>query len=248
LPGVVTFDGEEADSIPEMTKGESSEPDCCPAASTIEEHFDRKTACRLAAGEVPGLVSVSQRLRDALLPLGATGRSVLELGCGRGALLLQLVQAGAASGTGIDLSSASITEARRGFEDVGLSRTVDLSVGDGARVDLEPHDWVVLDRVMCCYPDIGRLLQNSIPAARRVYAFSVPESRGWRGVLSRFEEWLENIWNNVRGCPCPGYVHDVDSIERTLSDAGFRRTYSGQLRLWHIAVFQRTSAQMREAS
>lgn len=224
-----------------MTNGETAEPDCCPAASTIEQHFDRKTACRIAAGELPGLVSVSERLRDALLPIGATGRSVLELGCGRGALLLQLVEAGVVRATGIDLSNASIAEARRGFDQAGLSGTVELSVGDGARVILEPHDWVVLDRVMCCYPDIDRLLRNSIPAARRVYAFSVPESRGWRGFFSRAEEWFENIWNKVRGCPCPGYVHDIGAIERTLTEAGFRRAYSGRLRLWHIAVFQRNA-------
>jgi SAM-dependent methyltransferase len=225
-----------------MTKREASEPDCCPAASTIEQHFDRKTAWRLAAGEVPGLVSVSERLLDTLLPLGTTNKTVLELGCGRGALLLQLVQAGAARGTGIDLSSASITQAQRQFDDAGLSGAVELAVGDGARASLEPHDWVILDRVMCRYPDIDRLLRNSIPAASRVYAFTVPESRGWRGLLSRVEEWFENIWNNIRGCPCPGYVHDIGTIERTLESAGFRRTYVGRVRLWHIGVFERRAA------
>jgi hypothetical protein len=54
---------------------------------------------RLARGQDPGLVpvSVSERLRDALLSLGPTGRTLLELGCGRGGLLLALIQAGAAS-------------------------------------------------------------------------------------------------------------------------------------------------------
>jgi SAM-dependent methyltransferase len=219
----------------------TGQPDCCPAASTIEQHFDRKTAWRLAAGEVPGLVKVSERLKDALLPLGPSGKTILELGCGRGALLLQLAQAGAARVTGVDLSGASIEQARRGFAEAGTTGIAELSVGDGARVHLEPHDWVVLDRVMCCYPDIDRLLRNSIPAARRVYAFTVPESRGWRGVVSRLEEWFENIWNNVRGCPCPGYVHDIGAIERALHTAGFRRWYAGRVRLWHIGVFERAS-------
>jgi SAM-dependent methyltransferase len=213
--------------------------DCCPAAGTIEQHFDRKTACRLAAGEVPGLVSVSERLKEALLRLGPSGNSILELGCGRGALLLQLVQAGASPVTGVDLSGASIEQARRSFTAAGAMDAANLSVADAARVQLEPHEWVVLDRVMCCYPDIDALLRNSIPAARRVYAFTVPESRGWRGLLSRAEEWLENIWNNVRGCPCPGYVHDIAAIERALQAAGFRRTYFGRVRLWHIGVFAR---------
>jgi SAM-dependent methyltransferase len=218
------------------------QPDCCPAASTIEQHFDRKTAFRIAAGEVPGLVSVSERLRDALVPHGPAGRTILELGCGRGALLLQLLQAGAARGTGIDLSGAAIEEARRRFTEAGAAETAELSVGDAARVPLASHDWVILDRVMCCYPDIERLLSNSIPAARHLYAFTVPESRGWRGLLSRVEERFEDIWNTLRGCACPGYVHDIDSIERTLTQAGFRRRYSSRLRLWHIGVFERIGA------
>jgi SAM-dependent methyltransferase len=216
------------------------QPECCPAASTIEQHFDRKTSIRLASGEAFGLVDVSKRLRDALLPLDPAGSTILELGCGRGGLLLQLIQAGASRGTGIDLSGASIDVARRRFAAAGAAEAAELSVGDGARVTLTPHDWVILDRVMCCYPEIDRLLSNSVPAARRVYAFTVPESRGWRGVLSRVAGWLEDIWNSLRGCPCPGYVHDVDSIERTLAQAGFRRAYSGRLRLWHIGVFERT--------
>jgi SAM-dependent methyltransferase len=225
-----------------VEREEDGQPDCCPAGSTIQQHFDRKTAIRIASGDAFGLVDVSARLRDALLPLGAAGRTVLELGCGRGGLLFQLMQAGASRGTGIDLSGASIEEARRRFAEAGAAETAELSVGDAARVPLAPHDWVILDRVMCCYPDIDRLLQNSIPAARRVYAFTVPESRGWRGFLSRVEEWFENIWNTLRGCPCPGYVHDIDSIERTLTRAGFRRMYSGRLRLWHVAVFQRSAS------
>ena len=83
---------------------------------------------------------------------------MLELGCGRGGLLLQLVQAGAARATGVDLSPASIDAARDRFEQAQLSKRAGLSVGDAARVPLEPHDWVILDRVMCCYADVEGLL------------------------------------------------------------------------------------------
>src|SRR5437879_5789380 len=87
-----------------------------PTDSRIARHFDAKLAKRLAQCQDPGLVAVSERLRDALLSLVPTGRRVLELGCGRGGLLLRLVQAGAARAAGVDLSSASIDEARNRFE------------------------------------------------------------------------------------------------------------------------------------
>jgi magnesium-protoporphyrin O-methyltransferase len=216
--------------------------DCaCPVDSRIARHFDTKVAERLARGQDAVLVPVSERLRDALLSLQPAGRSLLELGCGRGGLLLALTQAGAASATGVDLSAASIDAARNRFAQAQLSDRVRLSVGDAARVTLEPNDWVILDRVMCCYPDIERLLANTMPAARRLYAFTVPSSHGWRGAIARLEEWLENAWNSLRGRPCPGYVHDLDLIDRRLTSAGFRLRHRDHQRLWHLAIYERST-------
>lgn len=221
-------------------KRDSKEQDCaCPTDSRIARHFDAKVAQRLAKRQDPGLIAVSERLRDALVALDANGKSVLELGCGRGGLLLGLVQAGAVRATGVDLSSAGIDAARSRFEQAQLSDRADLSVGDAARVSLEPHDWVILDRVICCYPDVERLLANTLPAARQIYALTVPTSRGWRGVLARLEERFENAWNTLRGQSCPGYVHDLDLIEERLASAGFRLRQRDRERLWHIAVYER---------
>ena len=213
----------------------------CPTDARIARHFDAKVAERLAKCGGPGLVAVSQRLRDALLSLDPTDRTVLELGCGRGGLLLGLVQAGAAEATGLDLSPAGIDAARDLFAQAQLSERVHLSVGDAARVPLEPHDWVILDRVMCCYPDVERLLANTLSAARHIYAFTVPTSRGWRGVAARVEEWFENAWNTLRGQSCPGYVHNLDLIEEHMVTAGFRLRHRDRQRLWHIAVYERAA-------
>ena len=196
---------------------------------------------RLAKCQNPSLLAVSQRLREALLSQDPAGKTALELGCGRGVLLLGLVQAGVARATGVDLSPAGIDAARDRFEQAHLSERADLSVGDAARVPLEPHDWVILDRVMCCYPDVERLLANTLPAARQIYAFTVPTSRGWRGAIARLEEWFENAWNTLRGQPCPGYVHNLDRIEQRLAMAGFRLRYRGRQRLWHVAVYERVA-------
>ena len=223
-------------------KPDSRGPECvCPTDCRIARHFDAKVAERQAKGQDPGLVAVSQRLSDALLSLDPMGRTVLELGCGRGSLLLGLVQAGAARATGLDLSPASIDAARDRFERAQLSDRVQLSVGDAARVPLEAHDWVILDRVMCCYADVERLMANTLPAARQLYAFTVPTSRGWRGLIARLDEWFENAWNTLRGRPCPGYVHSLNLIEERLASAGFRLRHRDRQRLWHIAVYERSA-------
>ena len=223
-------------------KPHSKEQGCaCPTDARIARHFDAKVAERMSRCEDPVLVAVSQRLRDALLSLDPTDRTVLELGCGRGGLLLGLVQAGAAHATGLELSPAAIDAARDRFAQEQLSDRVHLSVGDAAHVSLEPHDWVILDRVMCCYPDIEGLLANTLPAARHIYAFTVPTSRGWRGVAARVEEWFQNAWNTLRGQSCPGYVHNLDLIEEHMVTAGFRLRHRDRQRLWHIAVYERAA-------
>jgi SAM-dependent methyltransferase len=232
----------QGEGIPVEVDAESGQQDCaCPTDPRIARHFDAK-AKRLAKGADPGLLAVSEPLKRALLSRDLTGKTVLELGCGRGVLLLDLTQAGAARATGVDLSPMAIEAARDRFEQAKRSEQAHLLVGDAARVVLEPHDWVILDRVICCYPDVDGLLANTLPAAKQIYAFAVPTSRGWRGVLARLEQWFDNSWNIARGASCPRYVHDLDLIEKRLAVAGFRMRQSGRHHLWHIAVFERSPA------
>jgi magnesium-protoporphyrin O-methyltransferase len=194
---------------------------------------------RAATGELPGLHSISQRVLEALGDVATSRPSVLELGCGSGALTVGLLERGASRASGIDLSPASIEIARRRAEAAGESARVSFEVGDGASINLERHDWVVLDRVICCYAHVDRLLDNSINAAGRRYAFSVPESRGLRGIVNGLSVWLENLTKALRRKPCPGYVHDIRRIEQRLTVAGYRKVRASTAGLWYVAVFER---------
>jgi SAM-dependent methyltransferase len=221
---------------------EPERPDCdCPADPRIARFFDRRSLGRRGAGDRYEMGNVSKALLAALLRAGPAGQSVLELGCGPGALLTELLVAGAAQGSGVDLSAETLAEARERLDDAGVADRASLTVGDAAEVSLDAHDWVVLDKVICCYPAIRALLANSVPAARRLYAFAVPASYGWRGVVARVGFALENMTLAVLGRPCPGYVHDVRLIEGRLRDAGFRPSYRGTSHTWQIAVFERAA-------
>jgi len=212
---------------------------CEPGTSIgarIGLHFDSKVN---RSGSSAGS-SLHATTRSLLRLLGdPTGRTVLELGCGRGGLMAELLRAGAAGASGLELSRASIEIARDRFAAWGLADRTTLAVGDGAEVPLDPHDWVVLDRVICCYPDADKLLANSMPAARRYYAFSVPNSHGWRGLAARMSRRLDNGWNGLRGRPCATFVHHLDRIDRTLRSAGFDRRASETRGLWYVAVYER---------
>jgi magnesium-protoporphyrin O-methyltransferase len=163
---------------------------------------------------------------------------VVDLGCGTGAFGVALLEMGASRVTGVDLSPASIDLARRRADDAGYAEVSAFEVGDAAETDAEPHDWVVLDRVICCYGDVDRLIGRAIDLARERIVISVPESRGWRGLVNRPLWFAEFIWDRVHG-GCRGYVHDLRRIERRLAAAGFELAASERLGLWHIGVYER---------
>ncbi len=233
---------ERSSNLQALDRAHLAPSDCeCPADPRIARFFDRRSLGRRGAGDRYEMGNVSKALLAALLRAGPAGQSVLELGCGPGALMTELLDAGAARASGVDLSAEAIAEARDRLDDAGVADRASLEVGDAARAPLAAHDWVVLDKVICCYPDIRALMANSVPAARRLYAFAVPASYGWRGVVARIGFSLENLALSVFRRPCPGYVHDVRLIEGSLRDAGFRPSYRGTSHSWHIAVFERAA-------
>lgn len=218
--------------------------DCCEPAPDprIACHFDHKMRERTAAGRLPPLHAVSAELLAQLSDVGEATPGILEIGCGSGALTVALLQRGAKHASGVDLSPGSIDAARRRVADANFDDRTSFRVGDAASVELQEHDWVVLDRVICCYRDVSRLLGNATSAARRRIAFSVPDSRGIFGLMNRTEELIEGVVNVLRGRPCPGYVHDIGLIEGRLREAGFRQVRAANAGRWYIGVFERTEA------
>ena len=186
------------------------------------------------------MVNVSLRLLAQLDDDAAAQRpTLLELGCGTGAMTVALLTAGAVSADGVDLSAEALATARRRADEAGVGERAHFENGDGARVQLAPHDWVVLDRVMCCYPDVEALFANAAGAARRRLAFSVPTSRGLRGLANRIVWGVEAFLTRFQHGPCPGYVHSLDRIEGRLAASGFRRVSHASTWFWYTAVWER---------
>jgi SAM-dependent methyltransferase len=209
----------------------------------ISACFDRCARVRSRRGRPAKVRGVSKSLLAMLERAGLAEATVLELGCGLGALTRETVARGAARATGIDLSPASIAQANRLAESAGVTGRTSFSVGDGAAVPLQPHDVVVLDKVLCCYPRLDSLLSNSIGAARRTYAFVAPVSWGWRRLVARTglgfvnagERFLSRSGFRV-------FVHDLRGVEARLATEGFRRADSETHAMWYVAVHSRRAA------
>jgi magnesium-protoporphyrin O-methyltransferase len=204
--------------------------------------FDAWAECyaKRARRRRPG--GVSRDLIRALEQTGLRDRTVLDVGCGAGGLVFEALERGARSATGVDLSRASVEQARLISMERGLEDRTTFSVGDGSSLSLDPHDVVVLDKVFCCFADADRLLANSLPAARSVYAFSVPPSSGVRGAIARGRVWIENFGYRLRPRRSGGFrahVHDVGKLDAGLRAAGFTRRHLRRRLGWDLAVYAR---------
>jgi len=224
-----------------LDQEESVTTDCCrPPDPRIARRFDEMAGAWTDTDDFPPMVDVSVRLLDQLRDAPSIRPSVLELGCGTGGLSVALLELGASRVTGVDLSPGSIGVATRRAAAGGFAEQATFRIGDASAVRLEPHDWVVLDRAICCFRDVDRLMANAISAATTRVAISVPESRGWRGLINHPLWRVENVWDLLRG-GCRGYVHDLRRIERQLGQAGFRRLAGRgvHIGLWYVGVYER---------
>src|SRR6476659_697644 len=106
--------------------------DCCSVDddARIARYFDRRNRRRRSGAEKYEMGDVSKRLLAVLVERGPAGNSVLEGGCCPGALLVGLLRAGAASGTGIDLSAEAIEHARERAGAAGGMERAEFKVGD----------------------------------------------------------------------------------------------------------------------
>jgi cyclopropane fatty-acyl-phospholipid synthase-like methyltransferase len=181
---------------------------------------------------------VSRLPFEHLARVGFDGRTVLEVGCGYGRLLVGALVEGARSATGIELDADAVGKAAARAERAGVADRCSVILADGAEADLAAHDIVVLDRVICCYDDADRLVDRTVSAAGLAYAFSVPESRGLRGMRNRVAYAIEGVYDALRG-NARSYAHDVRRIDRRLRVAGFQLGTSGRQGKWYLAVYLR---------
>ena len=185
-----------------------------------------------------GLSETSDAILGAL-SASIKGSTVLELGCGVGALAVELTRKGASTAIGMDLSPKMVELARTLAAEAGLSDSVTFQVGDGAVAGLKKSDIVILDTVVCCYPDFATLVENSSSAASRYYAISVPDDSRLATKMLKLLLPLQNIIVGVAGrAGFRFYLHPTGRITKSLEEKGFTMaSKSKEGWIWSVFVF-----------
>jgi magnesium-protoporphyrin O-methyltransferase len=168
---------------------------------------------------------------------------VLEIGGGIGEIEIELLRSGAERATNIELSAAYEEEGLKLVEQAGFGDRVDRRYGDIATdPELAPAaDVVVLNRVVCCYPDMPGLVGAAAEKTRRALALSFPRDT-W---LMRTGAHAINTWCRLRRSNFRFFVHPPPAIVATAGERGLRLVHEHRGHLWQVAALERGSAAER---
>ncbi|HJQ77128.1 MAG TPA: SAM-dependent methyltransferase [Acidimicrobiia bacterium] len=200
--------------------------------------FDEKAAeGRLREYRRRGLDKTAAGMVDFLRNRGVEGMTVLEVGGGVGEIQVELLEAGAERSVNVELSDGYEDAAARLLDEKGLNGRVERRLGDFVEAvdDLEPADIVVLNRVICCYPWMERMVEAATVSTGSLLVLAIPRDR-WLGHVFIA---VENIFHRIRGRRFRAFIHPVTEIESRVTRAGLTRVYARQDMFWRGLVFSR---------
>ncbi len=207
----------------------------------LAEEFDDSTACDYCCRyKREGLSRSSRILMSWLVGEGVSGKRIMDLGCGTGAFAIETLKNGASSCVGIDLSPAMIRKASELAVESGYQDRAKFELGNAALAVLPVSDVVVMDKVICCYPEVGPLLKNASSGSGSLIGFVVPRDEGvWKWPL-RLAAYTGNLIQKIRRKKLNWfYIHSLKTINKGLVEAGFVKERKAGSRIWLVFLYKR---------
>ena len=213
--------------------------DCCDPNGLNRIFNGRLVRQELQAYQRRGL-SRRQRSIIALLGLLTPGATVLDIGCGIGAVGTTLLRAGAGRGTFVDISAAYLRAARQvaahaGFEATSAFYQDDFAVSERRYA---PADVVVLDRVVCCYPDATALLTKAARCSRGTLIFTSPKPFWFMPLLQKLCAFGMRLF----GQEYRFFLHDRERLLQAATSAGHVPVVTRSVGLWQVTKLTKVSS------
>ena len=204
----------------------------------MEEQFDQKLVEReLQKYRKKGPGKPTRKLLEAIQTSGVEGLTLLDIGGGVGAIQSELFKSGLSQATEVEGSSAYLEAAKKEAERQGYLDQIDFIQGDFVEMvkELPTADIVTLDKVICCYPDLQKLVGLSSERAGKIYGVIYPVDTWWM----KFGVRIQNFFFKRKDNPFRLYVHPTEVIETLIHKSGLKRKFYRKLFMWHVAVYQR---------
>jgi 2-polyprenyl-3-methyl-5-hydroxy-6-metoxy-1,4-benzoquinol methylase len=207
----------------------------------IDEVFDERNARWVARYyRLRGLDARARKLLAALQRTpGIEGRTVLEIGAGVGALTIEMLKRGVTHATPVDASPYSVAAAHELAVEARVAARMNVIAGNFATLDLGQHvyDIVVLDRVVCCYPEWRELLEPAAQRARVAIALVYPRT----AVLGRVAARTINLVHTLLRHRLRFFVHPPAQMQQLLRDRGFEHAHVTHFFMWELLIATRTT-------
>lgn len=205
---------------------------CIDAASLFSQRIAQR---ELRHYRKTGPRRTTRLLLRSITPPGNQAMTLLDIGSGIGAIPHELLASGLARAMVVEVSAAYL----RMSEDEAVRRghydRLAYHHGDFVELasTLPTADIVTLDRVICCYPDMDKLVEASVSKAKHIYGLVYPRER-W---ITRIGVALMNLALCLRGGAFRTYIHSSDAVEAIVQRHGFRRSSYALTFLWQVVTY-----------
>jgi len=210
---------------------------CC-RPSDFDQIFDEKRARNKARDYArKGVTGDSRRIVELVRRNIPPGYSLLEVGGGIGEIQLELLRDGAAHVVNVELATQWEHSALELLRERGLGDRVDRRLGDFVREgdNIPTADVVVMNRVVCCYPDAEALVGAAADHARRLLVMTFPVDRWW--IRCGFA--APNVLLSLRGSTFRALVHPTRAVRSTAERHGLRLAQHDRGIIWQLLAFGR---------
>ncbi len=210
---------------------------CCHC-QLADKEFGEKTARRdLARYRKRGPNATTRELISAIKNHRIADATLLDVGSGIGVLTHELLNGAVARATLVDESSAYQAVARDLADEKRTADRCTFVTRDF--VDVQPTlpdaDLITLDRVVCCYPDVTRLLGAVADTGASWCGLSYPRDRWYIRVAVAMLNAV--LW--IRRSDFRVFVHPERRMWELLRERGFKvRSESGTF-VWKIVLLER---------
>lgn len=208
---------------------------CCPHSKSGGRLFSFLARSYRRRFNKKGFEPSQLQLIEGLEQAGYKDSTLLEIGSGVGYLHQTLLEQGAKSAIGIDLAPDMLKEAEDWAKEKNLADRTQYIQGDFIELldHVEAADVTILDKVVCCYPHAELLTNHSIAKTKHVYALTYPRNRWFIKVAIE----IMAFFLKLSGSDFRAFVHNPDSIESWITQAGFKKVYQQQTFIWLTQIY-----------
>ena len=213
--------------------------DCCTPKGYRQIFSERSARAQARGYRRNGLDATSRRIVDLLKEQGVEGLTLLEVGGGIGAIQIELLKAGLARAVSVELTPTYEESAVELLREAGFEDRIERKVMDfvDAGAEIGDADIVVMNRVICCYPDMPRLAGAAADRARGILVVSFPKEQWW----TRAVVWMTNAGMAITRREFRIFLHPMAQIIGTAERHGLKPSVEQPGLFWQIAAMRRAT-------